>query len=259
MRQLSNYIHDTTQFSWPTDASVQYITRLAHPWIPQNVGNSPLHGSYFPQFLTIRFYEDRGQVRTDPTQEVARNNLNSWLRTGTRLNTRATSMAYTVTTATSPFTIAQIERALGNRLGMDLPLLRYPDPHYAHVPRHLPLQEDNALQRYFHTAQDSYTYLLQLQYFIPGLRHLGPLPLHNGNRFIAYEDLDSDDDNVVHQIPPGNTFLRTQPLRAAPRPPLPVGHLPDPVQMQNWNWSNGRNDDDSDEEDQSYSWHSRHP
>ena len=95
---------------------------------------------------------------------------------------------------------------------------------------------------------------------MPGLRHLGPLPLHNGNRFIAYEDLDSDDDYVEHQIPPGNTFLRTQPLRAAPRPPPPpVGHLPDPVQMQNWNWSNGRNDDDSDEEDQSYSWHSRHP
>ena len=166
-------------------------------------------------------------------------------------------MYHTVTSATAPFTLARISRAIGSRLGLDLPLLTHTEPHYVRIPRHLPQQEDDALQRTFHVARDPYTYRLQLQHFIPGLQHLGPLLLHNGNRFIAYEDLDSDDESVVHQIPPGNSLLRPRPPMAALRPPLPpVGQLMDPLQLYYWYWSTGRNEDDSDEDDH---WYALYP
>ena len=229
VRQLARYIHDNTQFSWPTDAPVPYISRLALPWTRHDVGNSPLHGPYFPRFLKIRFYEDRGQVRNDPIRQVARSNLISWLHTGTRISTRATSMYHTVTSSTAPFTIARITRALGSRLGLHLPILIHTEPHYVRI-RRLPRQEPDALQQTFHIAQDPYTYLRQLEHFIPGLQHLGPLLLYNGNRFIAYEDLDSADESVVHQIPPGNSILRPRPSMAVLRQPLPLaGRLMDPL------------------------------
>ena len=102
------YIHETTNFSWPTDASVQYISRLAHPWTPQQLGNSPMYGPFFPQFLKIRFYEDRRQDLNDPDRAIARSNLTSWLLTRNSISTRATSMFHTVTSSTAPFTLGRI-------------------------------------------------------------------------------------------------------------------------------------------------------
>ena len=144
-------------------------------------------------------------------------------------------MYHTVTSATAPFTLTFITRFLGSRLGLDLPLFTHTFPHHAEVPRHLPRQGRDALQHTFHAANDPYTFLIQLQYFIPGLRHLGPLLLHNGQRFIAYEDLDSDDDTTIHQIPPGNSLLPLRPPMAALRQPQPpVGRLMDPLQLYYW-------------------------
>ena len=161
-----------------------------------------------------------------------------------------------MTSSTAPFTVAQIPRAIGYRLGFDLPLLKGTEPHFTRL-RRLPLQEPDALHRTFVQAQDVDTLLRQLQHFLPGLHRLGPLLIYDGTRFIDHNDLDSDDDTVVLQIPPGNSILRPQRPMAAPRPPLPpVERLMDSLQLYYWYWSTGRSEDDEDDDDQ---WYALYP
>ena len=132
-----------------------------------------MHGPYFPQFLKIRFYEDRGQDFNNPDRAIARSNLISWLLTGTRISTRSTSTLPTLTSSTAPFTAAHIPRALGHRLGLDLPLLigtnhtshiyddylyKHLTPCTAHLSKHkmFTLFNDNSVTSYRYDNSNTY-------------------------------------------------------------------------------------------------------
>ena len=198
-----------------------------------------MYGPYFPQFLRIRFYEDRGQDLNDPDRAIASSNLTSWLLTGQRITTRATSMFHTFTTSTAPFTIGRPPRSHElYRLGLILPLLTGTRPHLAHIPLRLPSQEPNALNNSFVHTQEMETLLRQLQHITPGPHELTPLLIFDGNHIVENRFFESDDETVVLQILPRDSLLRPRPLPIVTQqlPLPPATSLMDPLQLYYWYW-----------------------